>query len=122
MTGRGDVFVRAVPAPEGAVVIVRPDGPGVSTPEAYRLFDELGPIRHEDPDFFNDLEPAALRLQPAMAEPLAWLRSQPGVRIAQVCGSGSALFAICDDSETAALLASEARTSACQSYETCFRH
>jgi 4-diphosphocytidyl-2-C-methyl-D-erythritol kinase len=42
----------------------------------------------------NDLEPAAIRLQPAIAGVLATLRNQPGCRLAQMSGSGATCFGL----------------------------
>lgn len=93
------------------VALVRADGPGVSTVEAYRRFDEnppaLPPLEplldalrlHDETQIFahvaNNLAPASCELNPQMAEALAWIREQPEVRAANVAGSGSTVFAVC---------------------------
>ena len=93
------------------VALVRPDAPGVSTAEAYRRFDELatpadeleplleGLREHDEVKIFshvaNNLAPASCELNPAVGEVLAWIREQPEVRAANVCGSGSCVFAVC---------------------------
>jgi 4-diphosphocytidyl-2-C-methyl-D-erythritol kinase len=53
----------------------------------------------------NDLEEPALRLQPVIGEVLSALRSQGGVKLARMSGSGATCFAIFGN-------ASEARTAA----------
>jgi 4-diphosphocytidyl-2-C-methyl-D-erythritol kinase len=55
----------------------------------------------------NDLEPAAVALAPAVAETLAALAAQPGVRLARMSGSGATCFGIFAD-QAAALAAAEA--------------
>lgn len=135
LVGRGDVVAekfaplsRSVP-----VVLVRPAGEGVSTPVAYRAFDE----EHEDPGdvaglcavlreanvadaenmpariaalLFNNLDPVACRLQPVVREVRDWLRAQSAVLGAQVSGSGSCVFGICATNDDAQRVALEAAT------------
>lgn len=45
----------------------------------------------------NDLEPAAIRLVPAIREVLEALRAQPGCQFARMSGSGATCFALFDD-------------------------
>lgn len=52
----------------------------------------------------NDLEPAAIRLQPVIADVLSSLDAQPETLLARMSGSGATCFAICDSSEAAATL------------------
>ena len=133
LVGRGDVVAEefeslAEPVP---VVLVRPEGEGVSTPAAYRAFDE----KHEDPEdvaelcavlrgagtadvgampariaavLSNNLDPVACRLQPAVGEVRGWLRAHALVLGAQVSGSGSCVFGICATQADACALAREA--------------
>lgn len=63
---------------------------GVSTPDCYRAFDELGPGA-PDPDRRNDLEHAALAVAPALA---LWRDALAAVsgRRPQLAGSGSTWF------------------------------
>ncbi len=49
----------------------------------------------------NDLEPAAIKRAPVIAEVLAALRSLPGCRLARMSGSGSACFALFESSRAA---------------------
>lgn len=125
MAGRGDEIVRRLPALVGTpVALVRPPMP-VSTAEAYRAFD-AAPVAPGDPAAVvsaleaadsaalavalgNNLGPAASSVVPQVAEALAWVRQTPGVRGAIVAGSGSAVFALCDDCSVAAALCEDAQ-------------
>jgi 4-diphosphocytidyl-2-C-methyl-D-erythritol kinase len=49
----------------------------------------------------NDLEPAAIRLQPVIAKVLAALRSEPGCTLARMSGSGATCFGLFDSPKTA---------------------
>lgn len=107
------------------VALVRPQGPGVSTAEAYRRFDEdprdLPPLEplldalraHDEAAIFsqvaNNLAPAGLSLHPGMAEALTWIRAQADVRAADVAGSGSTVFAVCNTQMAAEAIALAAR-------------
>ena len=119
LVGAGDVVKSKFPALETLipVALVRPPGPGVSTPVAYAAFDE----EHDDPAdcqalydvlasgnvtgakiaplLSNNLDPVACRLLPADAEVRSWLLAQPGVLGGQVSGSGSCVFGICADDD-----------------------
>lgn len=125
LTGAGDVLTETFPAlPDVPVVLVRPDA-GISTVEAYRVYDEeptqpLSPqamcaaLRASDAKgvaehLYNNLEPAANRLAPVTAEVREWLRLQPGVAAAQLTGSGSCVFAFCESGETAQRIAQDAQ-------------
>jgi 4-diphosphocytidyl-2-C-methyl-D-erythritol kinase len=50
----------------------------------------------------NDLEPAAMALQPAIADVLAALRAIPGCRLARMSGSGATCFGLFDRPAVAA--------------------
>jgi 4-diphosphocytidyl-2-C-methyl-D-erythritol kinase len=126
LTGVGDVLQECFPALEGVpVVLVRPSE-GVSTPAAYQAFDEhpshpaspealcaalrAGDAQAVAEHLFNNLEPAANELVPVTREVRQWLEAQPGVRAAQLTGSGSCVFAFCEDDAQAALIARRAQT------------
>lgn len=112
------------PLPGVPVVLVRPEG-GVSTPEAYAEFDRrptpptspepmCAALRAGDVDavaslLFNNLEPAACRLEPEEQVVVDWLRAQDGVAAAQVSGSGSCVFGICASNEAARAVAAQAK-------------
>ncbi len=52
----------------------------------------------------NDLEPAAIALQPVIAEVLASLRAEPQTAFARMSGSGATCFALCRTDEDAEAL------------------
>ena len=126
LDGVGDCLRETYPALGGLpVALVRPAG-GVSTVEAYREFDCLpeqaanpeaicsvlrtGAVTAEilAPLLFNNLQGAAERLQPAVGEVRAWLEAQPGVVGVLMCGSGSCVFALCEDDAAAEAIATSA--------------
>jgi 4-diphosphocytidyl-2-C-methyl-D-erythritol kinase len=95
--GRGDVLCEAS-CPETIPRkgwIVRPPGPGLSTPEVYEAYRSLS---HEEADFVNDLEGPAFALRPDLAEWKGLLESQ-GFSPVFLCGSGTALCALGHDRE-----------------------
>lgn len=127
--GVGDVVRERFPhAPRLELVLVRPEGEGVSTPAAYAAFDRdpqalpgpeglcralrAGDAREVARHLANNLAPAALSLDPAAADALAWLRAQPEAVAAQLTGSGSASFALCADAGSACALARRAQEEA----------
>ena len=125
LTGAGDVFEERYERPSTPipVVLVRSTGPGVSTPVAYASFDE----DHEDPKdptplldvlrsgtadaislaphLANNLDAIACRLLPSVDEVKTWLAQQEGVLAAQVTGSGSCVFGLCEDESYADAIA-----------------
>ena len=131
LTGAGDVVERVFPQMDGLpVVLVRPRA-GVSTADAYREFD-VAPEVPEPADamcdalaagdrqavasrLHNNLAPASERLVPACGEVTRWLRAQEGVMGAQVTGSGSCAFALCDTAMSARRIAAAAR-AACEDW------
>lgn len=124
MTGRGDVVARELMALSGVpVALVRPQL-GVSTAAAYAQFDRVpapgvGPddaiaaLESSDPAALaraisNNLAPAAIAVAPVVGEVLAWVRCCEGVAGAEVSGSGSAVFALCETPGHARDIASQA--------------
>lgn len=93
--GVGDE-VEAVDVPELAVVTVTPPF-GCSTAAVYRAWDELGGPQGEH----NDLEPAALHVEPRLAEWRARIEHTTG-RPALLAGSGSSYAVLFDDAHDAA--------------------
>ena len=125
LTGAGDVLTERFPSlVDVPVVLVRPEA-GVSTVEAYRAFDHnptqpqsvepmCQALRASDARavaqlLYNNLEPAANRLAPVTAEVHEWLAAQPGVWAAQLTGSGSCVFGICESAEVAQRIAQDAQ-------------
>lgn len=113
LSGRGDVMEELYrPLTGTPVALVKPKTGGVSAADAYRRFDEaptepeaiepmLQAMRdHREADIFahvsNNLGAAACDLSPQIAEILDWIRTQPDVRVAEVSGSGSCVFAVCN--------------------------
>ncbi|MGE0361339.1 MAG: 4-(cytidine 5'-diphospho)-2-C-methyl-D-erythritol kinase [Vicinamibacterales bacterium] len=112
--GRGDDVSPLVEPPATSVVVVVPPF-GVSTPAAYRWFDLDGPPRRPGrrgrvppaswpawaADLRNDLEAAVVRRHPAIGRLVRLLRTL-GADHAAMSGSGSAVFGLFSDAETAA--------------------
>lgn len=108
----GDVLERALPCPELPLALVMPRSQGGSTPEAYAEFDRSGSapvdavsmcaalisenVRAIAAALYNNLADAVTRLCPEAGEVERWLREQPGVLGAQITGSGTCSFAICE--------------------------
>ena len=67
---------------------------------------------------FNNLAPAAKSLKPQVAEVEEWLKAQPGVLGAQVSGSGSSSFALCESQEAANAIASAAQAKGWRGFST----
>ena len=71
----------------------------------YRAFDADPQPTHDVDIWKNNLELAAIAVSPQTGEALDWLRTQQGVELVQVAGSGSACwahFAVREDLEHAA--------------------
>ncbi len=125
MTGRGDVLGRSLTGMPGLpVVLVRPPV-SVSTAAAYRAFDAspavpgdparvLDALEVGDPgalasSLANNLEKAAAVVAPEVLTVRSWLQEAPGVRGSLLAGSGSAMFALCEDDEAALRIADAAQ-------------
>ncbi len=67
---------------------------------------------------FNNLAPAAKSLKPQVAEVEEWLKAQPGVLGAQVSGSGSSSFALCESQDAADAIAAAARAKGWRGFST----
>lgn len=117
MTGRGDVTEQVLDGMgDTPVVLVKPAA-AVPTALAYRAFDAdpvepggsgivVDAIVDQDPralatSLRNNMTAAAMSVTPDVGVVLEWLRGRDGVLGAQVAGSGSAVFGICE-SESAA--------------------
>lgn len=117
LDGVGDNLRQTYPPLAGvSVVLARPAG-GVSTPAAYAEFDR-NPIAPEPVDamaaaleasdvrlvaqaLYNNLAPAARALEAEEQVVVDTLRACEGVLAAQVTGSGSCVFGICESDEAA---------------------
>jgi 4-diphosphocytidyl-2-C-methyl-D-erythritol kinase len=124
MGGHGERLIRKLPQPALDLVLVKPAA-GVSTVEAYRLFDadpqpppSAEPLvrlletsgMSGDPAFprriaatlANNLYSAACILMPELEELVAEVKGQPNVHAALLTGSGSTVFGICENARAAA--------------------
>lgn len=95
-TGRGE---RLAPGPDLRgipVLLVNPRVP-VATAAVFAGWDgeDRGPLRDWRAGR-NDLTPAAMHLQPVIADVLDWLDTLPGVTLARMSGSGATCFAVFD--------------------------
>ena len=120
--GRGERLSPAPGLPLMDAVLVNPRV-GVSTPAVYRAFDAAGQfgdvVPPPVPEAFesveevaawlsmmsNDLEAAAISVEPEIGAVLATLRDEPEVLLARVSGSGGTCFALCPDDISAETLA-----------------
>ena len=143
MLGAGDTLVETYASTVDApLAIVLPAETGVVTKEAYDQFDAspVVPESYEELSsllraadqvvsdnqliqqvaklLFNNLAPAAKSLKPQVAEVEEWLKAQPGVLGAQVSGSGSSSFALCESQEAADAIAAAAQAKGWRGFST----
>ena len=117
---RGDHYVRSLVPRKDFVVIVKPEG-GVSSADAYRLFDDdpkalpqdvVDDARRAqaavDVPLANSLSNAAEALLPALADVREFARQQPGVVDALLTGSGAGSFLVCENFASARSVVSAA--------------
>ena len=67
---------------------------------------------------FNNLAPAAKTLKPQVAEVEEWLKAQLGVLGAQVSGSGSSSFALCESQDVTNAIAAAAQAKGWRGFST----
>ena len=143
MLGAGDTLVETYTSTiDAPLAIVLPAETGVVTKEAYDQFDAspIAPesyeqlsslLRAADQDasdnhliqqvaklLFNHLAPAAKSLKPQVAEVEEWLKAQPGVLGAQVSGSGSSSFALCESQKAADAIAAASQAKGWRGFST----
>ncbi len=123
-TGRGDVIAERLPPLSADVVLVWPGEP-VITGAAYAAFGHMlmppppgagsmvsairgGDIPAVASLLYNNLTEASMGLVPSVGDAIALLSGLPGVLGTGMTGSGSAVFGICTDADSAAEAASEA--------------
>lgn len=108
MGGRGELLIPAV-VPRGTTVLVVVPPFAVSTPEVYAAWDSLGgPHGESDALFVNDLEPAAIAVEPRLED----FRDEMAVTVGSkpvMAGSGSAYWIPVADSEKLLELAESVR-------------
>ena len=143
MLGAGDTLVETYASiVDAPLAIVLPAETGVVTKEAYDQFD-ASPVVPESYEqlssllrasgqdvsdnqliqqvaklLFNNLAPAAKSLKPQVAEVEEWLKAQSGVLGAQVSGSGSSSFALCESQDAADAIAAAAQAKGWRGFST----
>lgn len=100
--GRGEI-IEAAPAHAPLPLLLLKPSFGVATPDAYRRWrdsewlpglDRSAGRRIEGVTLVNDLERPVFAKHRFLGELVDWLENQPEIRVAQLCGSGSTVFAI----------------------------
>jgi len=122
MRGIGEILSPPLTLPRLAAVLVNP-GVAVPTADVFALLglkpgQNCAPARRQRPlphdhkalvEFLatgrNDLEPAAMTLQPVIGDVLAALRRQKGCELARMSGSGATCFGLFASSRAAAAAA-----------------
>ena len=113
MEGVGERITRLPPLPPLWLVLANP-GVDLPTPAVFKALtskanpplpglppDELAPLLDWLRAARNDLEPAAMRLSPAIAPVLAALGAQPGCALSRMSGSGATCFGLFTDARAA---------------------
>lgn len=133
LDGKGDHFVHALEPRKGFLTLIRPASAGISTKEAYECFDEDPEL--PSPSYleeiaslqqaceitpWNNLTRAALKLEPQLQQLFSMLEDAPQVTASVLCGSGSAVAALCNDYESACALSVEAHKAGYYSRVTSF--
>ena len=115
--GRGEIIEAAPEHAPLPVLLLKPSF-GVATPDAYKRWQDSewlpGLDRSADREvegitLINDLERPVFAKHRFLAELVDWLENQPECRAAQLCGSGSTVFAVLADPAEGEELASRAR-------------
>jgi 4-diphosphocytidyl-2-C-methyl-D-erythritol kinase len=123
-SGRGDVLTPAPILPTLHLVLANPRVTS-STAAVYRAYDR-SPAMADAPSFSralasaaevaaylrtrrNDLEAAAIRLEPRISEVLSVLTAQAETLLARMSGSGATCFALCESRLSAAALSARLR-------------
>lgn len=133
LDGKGDHFVHALEPRKGFLTLIRPLGEGISTKEAYHRFDEAPDLPSldqfekiaafqdaQDIIPWNNLTSAALSLEPELEHIFALIDESQRAIASVLCGSGSAIAALCNDYESACALSVEAHKAGYYSRVTSF--
>lgn len=123
--GAGDIHTQSFGWWNIPIVLVMPEHIGGTTPEVYQAFDKhpeeprsyiplCEAVRERDAErvgalLYNNLSPVACKVAPHIAEPLRWLEAQSDIYGAQISGSGSCSFALCETTAVADYIASAAQ-------------
>ncbi len=116
LQGKGERYVRTLKPMKDSVTLIRPSV-GVSTAEAYEVFDRApaypesdiieavnAAVEATEVPLYNNMEIPAESLLDAFGEIREVAAAQAGVRDVLLCGSGSAVMAVCDDYASAQAL------------------
>lgn len=111
MRGRGERIEPAKLPQRLTLLLLKPPF-GVATPWAYKHWSastelpgvDYGVQRWKDIEFVNDLERPAFEKYTLLPVMKAWLREQPECHAALMSGSGSTMFAVCEDRTAARAL------------------
>lgn len=122
LEGRGDHFLHSLQPDNRFVALVKAPT-GVSTPSAYRKFDELelhvDAFKHKvdktvenasNVELYNNLAPASLALSEDLEDVRLWLEKHYPQEEALLCGSGSAFFVRCPSFQEACLIVTNAQS------------
>lgn len=115
-TGRGEVIEAATGPPVLPVLLLKPDF-GVATPDAYRRWSDSAELPGVDystqvfpwGELLNDLERPVFWKHLFLAEMKVWLLARPEVAGALMSGSGSTVFAVLHDLQSAKTVIESAR-------------
>lgn len=103
-TGRGEIIESLAPLDSTLLSIIKPPI-GLSTPQVYSKVDVAALFPRDpktvlqnflkaDPDYFNDLEPAAFNVLPELKKFKESLLKDGGFSTVLLCGSGSSFFCL----------------------------
>jgi 4-diphosphocytidyl-2-C-methyl-D-erythritol kinase len=126
MRGAGDVLSDALHLPVLAAVLVNP-GVALATKDVFAVFDKSSAVRPSQPGPLsfnardemlgylqaqpNDLEPAAISLQPAIGDVLSALHGLRQCRLGRMSGSGATCFGLFDTPQAAEAAAQQLRAA-----------
>jgi len=124
MRGAGELLSAPIKLPVLAAVLVNP-GVALPTGEVFAAFDKTPAASRETLPSFdtqsdvlafmqtqpNDLETAAISLQPEVGDVLSILRELPSCRLARMSGSGATCFGLFDSPEAASSAAAQLRAA-----------
>jgi 4-diphosphocytidyl-2-C-methyl-D-erythritol kinase len=115
MRGRGEIIDPEPWSRKLTLLLLKPPF-AVETPWAYKHFAksvelpgvDYGPQHWDGLEFVNDLERPAFEKFTLLPVMKAWLRGQSECRVALMSGSGSTMFAVCEDRPGAEALSARA--------------